>query len=111
MADQSEIAEDLQLGGWLARRQSRRKTHRILVAREADRLLEQYGAAAQSIARGSSYQIVGFERRRFWRDVATELARRAEAGALKSKLRGLDPRHSQGSGEPILPAVSTIQSR
>jgi hypothetical protein len=30
---------------------------------------------------------------------------------LKSKLQSLDQRHSQGSGEPILPAVSTIQSR
>ena len=110
MADQSEIAQDAQWGSWLARRRQRRKAHRMLVAREADRLLEQYGAAAQSIARGSAYQIVGFERRGFWRDVAAELARRAEAGALKQTAER-DQRHSQGSGEPILPAVSTIQSR
>jgi len=91
MADPFEIEEEERpSGGWRARRQQRREAHRVLVVREADRLLEQYGAAAQGIARGSSRQIVGFERRQFWRDVADELARRAEAEALERKLRSLE---------------------
>ena len=114
MSDPFEIEEKEShpSGSWLARRRQRREALRARVAREADRLLEQYGEAALSIARASSRQIVGFELRHFWRDVAAELARRAETDALGIRLRV----HKsfvvdQGSGEPILPAVSTIQSR
>ena len=92
MADPFEIEEEDSgpRGSWLARRRQRREAHRAQVVREADKLLEQYGAAAESLARGSSRQIVGFERRHFWRDVADELARRAEAEALERRLKGLE---------------------
>jgi hypothetical protein len=92
MADPFEIEEEeiKPSGSWLARRRQRREAHRVLVVREADKLFEQYGVAAQGIARGSSRQVVGFERRQFWRDVADELARQAEAEALEKKLRSLE---------------------
>jgi hypothetical protein len=91
MADSFEIGEEAvpPRSTWLARRRQRREAHQARVAREADRLLERYGAAAQTLARGSSRQVVGFERRQFWRDVAEELARREETGALERRLRGL----------------------
>jgi hypothetical protein len=92
MANPFEIEEEDSgpNGGWLERRRQRRKAHQAQVVREADKLFEQYGPAAQKIARGSSRQIVGFERRHFWRDVADELARRAEAQALERRLKSLN---------------------
>jgi len=92
MADPFEIEEEDAgpRGTWLERRRQRREAHRAQVVREADKLFVQYGVAAQGIARGSSRQIVGFERRHFWRDVADELARRAEEEALQRRLKGLD---------------------
>jgi len=62
--------------GPLARWWHRRRIYRRELARAAWDLRERYGPAAPSIARNCARQPVGRERRRFWRNVAAELARR-----------------------------------
>ena len=54
--------------------QARRRSHRRRVARAVWELRERYGAAAPGIARNSARAPVGNEGRRFWRQVARELA-------------------------------------
>jgi hypothetical protein len=59
--------------GLLARWWRRRRAKRRNIDHAVWELRERYGEAAYRIARASSRQPVGFERRRFWRKVAIKL--------------------------------------
>jgi hypothetical protein len=56
----------------------RRRIMKLEIAHAVWDLRERYGDAAYGIAQNSALQIVGFERRRFWRQVAAEISRRSE---------------------------------
>ena len=59
--------------GPLMRWRRRRRARRAQLAHAVWDLNERYGPAAHRIARSSARQVVGYERRRFWKKVAHRL--------------------------------------